>query len=84
MNERGIYQFEGVPAGMQEINYVIDIKSSESEEKVRWLIATVEKCCPAFNTLTNPPPLVRKIVLNGQTLEPGKEAAPLEIPKPKT
>ena len=65
---RGIHGFKGYKPGICEINYKIRVESKESKEKIIKLVDTVEKYCPAVNTLKEPPALNREIILNGKTI----------------
>ena len=65
---RGQHGFKGFKPGITEINYKIRVGSKESKEKIMKLVETVEKYCPAVNTLKEPPALNRKIILNGETI----------------
>ena len=65
---RGQHGFKGYKPGITEINYKIRIDSRESREKIMKLVETVEKYCPAVNTLKEPPALIREVILNGETI----------------
>lgn len=65
VNERGVYGFPGISAAMQDIKYEIHVRSSESPERIRSWLQAVEDGCPAYNTLRHPPPLLRRLFLNG-------------------
>jgi uncharacterized OsmC-like protein len=65
VNERGVYGFPGISAAMQDIKYEIHVQSSESAERIRAWLQAVEDGCPAYNTLRHPPPLLRRLFLNG-------------------
>ena len=71
VNERGVYGFPGISAAMQDIKYEIHVQSSESPERIRAWLQAIEDGCPAYNTLRHPPPLLRRLFLNGEEVPLG-------------
>ena len=59
---------EGVPVGFTDIRYEAQIQSSASEKKVRELAVTVERRCPAYDTLRRLKEIKGKVLLNGKDL----------------
>ncbi len=59
VNERGVYGFPGISPMMQEIRYEIRVQSPEPPEHILEWLRAVEGGCPAYNTIRNPPPLIR-------------------------
>lgn len=69
LDARGVLGLEeGVPAGYTDIRYEARIQSSASEKEIRELAATVERRCPAYDTLTRPKEIKGKVLLNGKDL----------------
>lgn len=71
VNERGVYGFPGISAAMQDIKYEIHVQSTESPERIRAWLRAVEDGCPAYNTIRYPPPLLRRLFLNGEEVSLG-------------
>ncbi|MGH2549222.1 MAG: OsmC family protein [Thermomicrobiales bacterium] len=46
--------FENVPFWPHNINYVVTLESPESDERIAFLHAEVERTCPILNLLLNP------------------------------
>lgn len=50
---RGLQGIEGISPHFQSIQYQVEIKTNESEEKIRALKSEVEKRCPVLNLLSD-------------------------------
>lgn len=68
IDQRGVYDVADVMRGLTKVVYKTRIKSSESEDKIKWLTEISEKCCPAHGTLRKACPLEGEIFLNGKNL----------------
>lgn len=56
-------------AGFTKVNFETHIQSPASEDTIRRLIETVERCCPVKDTLARPVPLTGQIRLNDRALD---------------
>jgi uncharacterized OsmC-like protein len=69
---RGVYDIapreDLAGRGFEKIIYETHIESDESEDKIKWLVKTSEKCCPAHGTLRRACPLESTIFFNGKML----------------
>lgn len=63
---RGKLQLADVSPACQELTYVFKVKSPAPTEKIKGLIALIEKGCHTINTIRNPVPVSGKVVHNGE------------------
>ncbi len=66
---RGKLGLADVTSACQGVTYTFNIKSPAPAEKVRQLLAKIEKGCHTINTIKNPIPVSGKLVHNGQPLD---------------
>ena len=74
VNERGIFGFTGISPAIQDIDYEIRVESHEPPERIREWLQAIEDGCPAYNTIRNPPQLLRRLVLNGAEVALSRQA----------
>lgn len=61
-NPAGFYGKDKERVGFKEIKAILKIKSDQSEEKLKELLAQVEKRCPVSDNLVNPTPVEITVV----------------------
>ncbi len=65
-DQKGKFGLSDIPSALKRFTYELDLKSQATEEQVLELLAMVERCCYATNTLRQPAEVVPMLKLNGR------------------
>lgn len=70
-DQRGKFGLADVPSACRRFTYELDVDSPEQAEKVKELLAFMERSCYATNTLRQPVEVVPRLLLNGRQVTLG-------------
>lgn len=70
-DQRGKFGLADVPSACRRFTYELDVDSPEQPEKVKELLAFMERSCYATNTLRQPVEVVPRLLLNGRQVTLG-------------
>ena len=68
---RGFFGVADVPAGFQDVSFVVDIDSPAAPEEIARLVATVNDHCPVLDILKQPVPVDGIYRHNGEPVATG-------------